>query len=541
MLLTLGSLPGPSILSRMSLPSSLAALLDAAPPRQPALVHSGRITTYGTLAAESARVARGLSALGIREGDRVGLWLPNHLEWLTLYFALARLGAIAVAINTRFRSAEVADIVDRSGCRALAVDPSFRGINFAGILVGADPAAFDRLETVILCSDGVEQAEVLPRKQRVTYAALAAYAPLIEDCGTIDSGTAIFTTSGTTKAPKFVLHTQRSVLAHAQDVIDAFMLRGASVLQALPLCGVFGFSQAMAGLAGHSMLVLQPAWDAEEAASLLDRHRVNAFNGTDAMTAALLDAASDEALRRLPFCAHAAFDPALVDLPARAERRGLKLIGLYGMSEIQALFARRKETEELARRILPGGRPVSALASVRVRDPEGGGLLGVGESGELEISGPSLMKEYFGNPGATAAAMTDDGFVRTGDLGRLLDDGSFVFESRMGDVLRLSGFLVAPAEIEAFLQRHPGIDGAQVVGVPTPVGVKPVAFVTLKKGTKLDESALRAHCEAGLARYKVPTRIVAVDAFPTTPSPNGLKIQKAKLRDDARTLLAGAA
>jgi fatty-acyl-CoA synthase len=211
------------------------------------------------------------------------------------------------------------------------------------------------------------------------------------------------------------------------------------------------------------------------------------------------------------------------------------------MSEIQALFARRDETEELAQRILPGGKPVSALARVRVRDPDNGELLGVGESGELEISGPSLMKEYFGNPAATADAMTEDGFVRTGDLGRLLDDGSFVFESRMGDVLRLSGFLVAPAEIEAFLQRHPAIDAAQVVGVPTSAGVKPVAFVTLKNSAKLDESALRAHCETGLARYKVPARIIAIDAFPTTPSANGLKIQKAKLRDAARTLLAGAA
>jgi fatty-acyl-CoA synthase len=177
------------------------------------------------------------------------------------------------------------------------------------------------------------------------------------------------------------------------------------------------------------MLVLQPAWDAEEAAFLLDRFEVTAFSGTDAMTAALLDAASDEALRRLPFCGHAAFDPALADLPARAERRGLKLVGLYGMSEIQALFARRDETEETARRILPGGKPVSAMARVRVRDSESGELLGVGESGELEISGPSVMKEYFGNPAATADAMTEDGFVRTGDLGRLLDDGSFVFDA----------------------------------------------------------------------------------------------------------------
>jgi fatty-acyl-CoA synthase len=286
--------------------------------------------------------------------------------------------------------------------------------------------------------------------------------------------------------------------------------------------------------------VLQPAWDAEEAATLLDRHRVTAFHGTDAMVAALLETASEEALRRIPLSGHAAFDPALSDLVERAERRGLILIGLYGMSEVQAFFARRNETEELERRGLPGGTPVSPQASVRVRDPDSGLLLGVGQSGELEARGPSLMKEYFGDRAATQAALTEDGYVRTGDLARLLDDGSFVFEARMGDVLRLSGFLVAPAEIETYLQHHPGIDGAQVVGVPTPAGLRPVAFVTLRPGTPFDEPAIAAHCAVGLARYKQPVRIIAVDAFPTTMSANGLKIQKARLRDQAKLILSAA-
>src|SRR5207237_6224576 len=139
------------------------------------------------------------------------------------------------------------------------------------------------------------------------------------------------------------------------------------------------------------------------------------------------------------------------------------------------------------RRRLPGGTPVSPEASIRVRDPETGRPLGVGESGELEARGPSLMKEYFADRAATEAAITADGYVRTGDVARLLDDGSFVFEGRMGDVLRLSGFLVAPAEIESHLQQHPGIDSAQVVGVSTPAGLRPVAFVTLRRGAALDE------------------------------------------------------
>jgi fatty-acyl-CoA synthase len=516
--------------------SSLAALLDSAPPESPAVVAGARTITYGMLAEESRRVAGALAAIGIGSGDRVALWLPNLPQWLVLYFALARLGAIAVAVNTRFRGAELGDIVFRSGCRALALDPSFRRVDFAGILASVDPALLSRLETVILCGKG----EVSASKRRIDYAALARHTPLGVERGNLDSGSAIFTTSGTTNAPKFVLHTQRSLLAHAQDVVRGFGLSGCVVLQSLPLCGVFGFCQAMAGLAARGCLVLQSAWDAEEAAALVERHGVTVFNGTDAMIAGLLDTTSQTALRRVPFLGYGAFDPALADLVERAERCGLTLVGLYGMSEVQALFARRHETEPLQRRRVPGGTPVSDAAQVRVRDPDTGHILSIGMSGELELCGPSLMREYFGDPAATHRAMTADGFVRTGDLGRVLADGSFVFETRLGDVLRLSGFLVAPAEIESYLQRHPSIDGAQVVGVSTAAGVKPVAFVTREPGASFDEAALKAYCGANLAHYKVPVRIVLVDAFPATTSANGIKIQKGKLREQASVILSAS-
>jgi fatty-acyl-CoA synthase len=526
----------PVIIFESMVPSSFGALLDRAPPGTPAVVAGARTITYGMLAEKSRRVAGALASLGIGPGDRVALWLPNVPEWLVLCFALARLGAIGVAVNTRFRSAEFGDIVSRTGCRALALDPFFGRVDFSEILAGCDPASLDRLETLILCGGG----EVSTGKRQIDYEALAGHPPLAQEHGRLDSGTAIFTTSGTTSAPKFVLHTQHSLLAHARDVVRGFGLSGAVVLQSLPLCGVFGFCQAMAGLAARGCLVLQAAWDAEEAAALIEKHRVTAFNGTDTMIAGVLDATSEAALRRIPFAGYAAFDPALADLVERAAYRGLTLVGLYGMSEVQALFARRHETEPPERRRVPGGTPISGEAQVRARDPNTGRVLSRGESGELELRGPSLMQGYFGDPDATKRAMTADGFVRTGDLGRVLDDGSFVFETRMGDVLRLSGFLVAPAEIEAHLQHHPSIDGAQVVGVSTAAGMRPVAFVTCKPGALFDEDGVKAHCVASLARYKVPVRIILVDAFPTTMSPNGIKIQKAKLREKASAMLSAS-
>jgi len=123
-------------------------------------------------------------------------------------------------------------------------------------------------------------------------------------------------------------------------------------------------------------------------------------------------------------------------------------------------------------------------------------------------------------------------------LGHLLGDGSFVFEARMGDVLRLGGYLVAPSEIEAHIQKFPGIDGCQAVGAVAPSGTRVVAFVTLHRGAVLDEERLLEFCAAGLARFKVPARCIVLDAFPTTPSANGTKIQRVKLREMAQQILA---
>ena len=147
------------------------------------------------------------------------------------------------------------------------------------------------------------------------------------------------------------------------------------------------------------------------------------------------------------------------------------------------------------------------------------------------------MVGYYGNDAATADTLTADGYVRTGDLAELDGDGGFTFLSRMGDVLRLSGFLVNPLEIESHIQTVPGISACQTIALPRPEGVRAVSFVILEPGAALDEAAVIAHCRRGLANYKVPMRVFAIPEFPVTPSPNGPKIQRAKLRDLATARL----
>jgi fatty-acyl-CoA synthase len=233
------------------------------------------------------------------------------------------------------------------------------------------------------------------------------------------------------------------------------------------------------------------------------------------------------------FSGFAAFHSNVGASIAAAESVGMHPHGLYGSSEVQALFSVSDDES----RLLSGGIPVSAQVRLAVRDPHTAAPLPAGTSGELWIDAPSRFVEYLEDPAATARAFDADGMFRTGDLGRLAGEG-FVFEARVGDAMRLGGFLVSPEEIEAVIQALPGVDGVQVVaasnGHSDPV---PVAFVRPLDGTTLDEAALRAHCREQLARFKVPARFVVVEAFPTVDGPNGPKIQRVRLREMAEALL----
>ncbi len=520
----------------MTLPLTLPALLaERAPLATPAVYDRGQPLSYAALQDESRRVAAGLRRLGVREGERVALWLPNLTAWLASFFACAQLGAIAVAVNTRFRSHELADIVGRSGCKTLVFWPGFKQIDFTGILAACDPQSLAQLDSLVLYSeDGSPAPQRVIGKPASAYAALAAGAPLASSYARPTSGCAIFTTSGTTRAPKFVLHDQRTLVAHAFDVVRGFGLDSSSVvLLAPPLCGVFGCCSALAAIAAGRPLTMMPLWDAAEAARQIDAHGVTHFNATDDAIAQLLaQNARTPAFPSVRLAGYANFNPAQGDIVARGAARGLTLLGLYGTSEIQALFARQSEHAPLAQRTQGGGRPVSPLARVRARDPESGGILAHGETGELEFLAPtSRMVEYYGDAQATRAALTQDGWYRSGDLGYTQADGRFVYLARMGDSLRLGGFLVSPAEIEGVVQELPGIAACQVVGVAGAQGLLPVAFVILAPGAGLDEQAVIGHVAGRLARYKMPARVFAIDAFPVTEGTNATKIKKHKLRE----------
>ncbi|MBX9947222.1 MAG: AMP-binding protein [Reyranella sp.] len=513
-------------------------------PDAPAFIHGERTISFAELQDAAARAGQGLADLGVGPGDRVALWLPNLPAYPILYFACARLGAIAVAVNTRYRAVEVADVVGRSGAKVMVCAPSFRRADFLSILADIDPAALDRL-TALVTVGSTPTAEPLAtaRLRRIPFDRLLSRPPLGVNNARPNAPCNIFTTSGTTSAPKFVLHRQGAIASHAQQVARTFGFTAPDTLalSILPLCGVYGFNQTMATLAAGKPCVLVDSYEVDEIARLIAQHRPTTLFGSDDMYARLLEAVSgDRPFPSVKWAGYASFNAALDTVAEQAEARGLRLCGLYGMSEVQALYALRPPDTAVTRRKRGGGVPTSPIAHVLVRDPESGALLGPGQPGALECAGPSLMAGYYGDDAATAETITRDGYVRTGDLAELDGDGGFTFLSRMGDVLRLAGFLVNPLEIESHIQSIPRIAACQAIALPRAEGVRAVAFVILEPGAALNEDAIIDHCRRGLANYKVPMRVLAVPEFPVTPSPNGPKIQRTRLREMATARLAGS-
>lgn len=519
---------------------SLHALIGSAT-AGPAFVVDGTPVSRTEFLGKVEQTAAWLAAQGIGKGDVVAVWLVNRVEWIALLFAAARLGAVVAAVNTRYRSAEVAHLLKVSGARLMVVEAAFRSIDFAAILADVPKADVPALQEL-----AVVGADAIPAHWPcVRFDAFdKPYPPAPPAQDDADLPVLLYTTSGTTKGPKLVAHSQRTLASHATSVARALALspQRHSLLAMLPFCGTFGMTSLLAFLAAGVTIHVLDAFEAAPALTILGRHKITHAFGSDEMFRRIL--ALTDLPRPFPQAeafGFAAFQPGWRELAAEAEARGMPLFGLYGSSEVQALFSIGRASDAFADRVEGGGWPMSPEAKVRVRDTETGELAATGVSGEIEISAPSRFLGYFNNPQATRDALTTDGFFRTGDIGRLRGDGSFVYETRAGDAMRLGGFLVAPGEIEDELKSCPGIADAQVVAIDLKGQARCVAFVIPTQDPHQEppqQDVLVARLRERLAGYKVPARLYVVDAFPITDSANGVKIQRARLRAMAMERIA---
>jgi acyl-CoA synthetase (AMP-forming)/AMP-acid ligase II len=542
-----------------------AAVIDIAEDRRSLMVSRAELWRRVVELADRLRRA------GVGAGDCVAVWLPNWSDALCWQFAAAARGAHVIGVNTRYNVDEVTHLLDRAQPRLVAVAHRFHGLDLGAKLAeAADRSGMQTPEVAVVAGPGGAPASpaelagydlgagawtptpVTPTPDTPTPVTPIPDAPPAgQRHGEVpplpeSDPTALavaFTTSGSTGRPKLAAHTGLAVLGHAiADAAAIGLVAGDVLLCGVPLAGTYGFSAAMAALAGGATVLLEPVFDADGVLDDMVHHQVTHLVGGDDFGLRLYRAwcSRPRDLSGWRWWGAANFQGRLTELAEwAADEFGTATSGLYGSSEVFALTAMWPGDEPPPRRWRAGGRVVSPEIQVRVTDPDTGRPREPGQEGELEFVGPNVVDAYLGDPDAAARAFTEDGWFRSGDLGYLVEEGVFGFTCRMGDALRLHGFLVDPAEIELRLAEHPEVDAAKVVGVPgTDGATRAVAFVVPVE-RRPEPSELREWCAATLAKFKVPDEVYLIDEMPTIASPNGTKIRKATLVEWAAARAAG--
>jgi len=503
-----------------------------------ALWFGGQRRTFGDVAAGADRVARGLIGLGVRPGDKVALWMLNRPEWIETAFAVMKIGAVLVPVNTRFRTEDVAYVVDQSDASTLILAERSGPIDYLGMIRELVPlegaSRLPKLQRVVVLGEARRPATVpwsalLDGAARVEERTLAARAAAVQP----DDLAFLMYTSGTTGFPKGVMHGHRLIRNVTDRAFRLAITEQDAIMMYLPLFHLFAFSEGMlTSMVTGARQVLTESFDAAESLDLIARERATVIHGFDTHYKELMEAYErrprDVSSIRTGILAAGMSSSTPIARRARTLFRGL--VSGYGMSEFGAgvTIGALDSTEEQS--CEASGAPAPGY-EIRVVDPRTGADQPTGIPGEILVRGYSVTRGYYGKPEATAATIDADGFVHTGDMGVLRPDGHLRFLGRYKDMLKIGGENVDPMEVEAYLMGHPGINLAAVVSYPDPrlteVGV---AFVRREPGHAVTEEDVLAYCRGRIAGFKIPRAIVFVDEFPMTSSG---KIQKVKLRETA--------
>ena len=518
---------------------ALRRAVAIAPDVEAIVAPAGRITFAG-LAEEVARIRAALVATGVRRGDHVGICLGNGPRWVALFLALGSLGAVTVPVNTRFRGEEMAYALRQSRVTLLFLAARVLKVDFVAMLRGIcpavdgalpDPALPDLAKVVVLDGD-------VPDGAMAWQDFLAAATGPADACCTPDDVLLMQYTSGTTSFPKGVMLTHRSMCANGFFSGGRMGLRVADRFHsARPFFHVAGTTLSILSCLQHVVtLVTMERFEPAEALRLMEEERCTHFSGNDTMALMLLNH-PDRMQRRLVLRgAWAAASPSIV-------RRVIEELGArecvvgYGLSEASPNVSQSAWWEDAEIRIAGRMRPQPGIA-VRIRDIDTGTDCAPGEAGEILVRGWSVMQGYFDKPSETAAALDAEGWLYTGDLGRLGEDGRLEFVGRAKDLIRVGGENVAPAEVEDILHRHPKIRQAVVVGVPDARLMEvPCAFVVLNDGTAATEEELLAWAKERMAGFKLPRHLRMVDGFEDIGMTASSKVQKKQLAAHAVRLL----
>lgn len=508
--------------------------------------------TYGEFNARVDRLAKGFLTIGIKRGDNVGIWARNVPDWLTVAFATAKIGAVLVTVNPVYKSHELAYVLKQSDMKALCIIDAFRDVDYVGIVRELVPETmtqerghldspeFPTLKSIVYIG---------PEKHRGMYnvpellmlgehADDAAYAEAKK--GVL--GTDVINmqyTSGTTGFPKGVMLTSRNILNNGFFIGERQKLTEKDrVCLPPPYFHCFGIVLGVLAILTHrATLVGIEQFDPLLVLAAVEKERATALYGVPTMFIAEL--------------AHPMFD--MFDLtslrtgimagspcPIETMRQVIdkmhasEMTICYGLTEASPVFMQTSTDDTLERKCETVGTGHPEI-EIRVVNPDTGADCAPGEPGEFCCRGYNIMKGYYNMPEATANVIDADGWLHSGDVGTVDQDGYYRITGRLKDMIIRGGENIYPREIEEFLYTMPGIEDAQVVGVPDEkYGEVVGAFVRRKAGADITESDVQEFARARLARYKTPKYVFFVDAFPLTASG---KIQKYKLREMAKDML----
>jgi fatty-acyl-CoA synthase len=483
-------------------PKTLGEFLAARDPAAAALVTATARLTYGELLQKALETAGGLHALGIGKGDHVAILMGNDQHWLATFYGAALLGAVTVPVNTRFKAAELEYCLKQADCKALVYAPRFLNNDYEAML-GEIRSRLPMLAHAIPA--GGLQPAAMPG---------TAVAP--EDLLLIQF------TSGTTAYPKGVMLTHDNMLRNAWAAGERIGVRPEDrYFNCRPLFHVGGSTlSALACLVHGACLVTLPSFEAGAALAMMEKERCTLTSGNDTLFQLLMGHA-DFPKRKLALRGGwAAAGPQTLQRIIHV--LGAKHIcAAYGLSEASpnVVMSDWREPEELRVQGLATPLPELHLRTV---------------DGEIQVRGWSVMRGYYNDPEATAAAFAEDGWLRTGDLGELHPGGRLRMFGRIKDVFRVGGENVAPAEVEEVLLAHPAVEVAQVVGVPDArLGEVPCAYVSLKSGQVTTAPELLAWMKPRCANFRVPRYLKIVQDFETLGMTASGKVQKARLREHA--------
>jgi len=513
-------------------------------PHQESYVGPDARRTWQQTLDSSKNLAKALLALGLQRGDHVGILLGNCSQWIEIFFGCAMIGAVTVPINTRFKKNELEYCLKQSDVKVLFFIDQFLNIDFASMLKSVEPAlgsaftaqVLPKLRYCISCSispqmDGVMGMHAL---MNLGLGVTDQEFELRSDEVTPSDVLLIQFTSGTTSFPKGVMLTHSNMLLNARAFGSRMKVSSQDRYFSIrPYFHVAGSTLSiLVSLNTGCCLLTLPKFDVKENLKVLFEEKCTLISGNDTIFLSLIGDSDFDSNRLFLTGGWAAVDPGVMQ--KIHDQMGLKSIcNAYGQSEASpnVLFSHCDEPFELRKagfaKPLPG-------VEVRLADPLTDEEVNGFETGEIQVKGWNVMKGYYNMPKETAKAFTSDGWLKTGDLGECDADKRFRMVGRLKDIFRVGGENVAPSEVEEVLHAHPGIQQAQVVGVPDQrLGEVCAAFVISNGVQNVTKEDLILWCKERCANFKVPKYVAFVDSFDRIGMTGSSKVQKNKLIDYA--------